>query len=483
MFASSLQLHKLAFGNFLNTLYTSLLLITFLLLVLRFFKAKKAQEQWAERWQEFSEICTTQFDRVVKFDDKSLIIQELSSLWLGDLAARIKSAMPLPEPEVQVDSLLSTAMQEHPLLSWEVESHSDRWQQLSGVSILLGLLGTFFGLTAALTQLPLQGGLKELTGGLQEVLPLMGVAFWTSVCGLIASLMIRLTNSFIQSFRKIRLETLQQYKQQLSRRLLLELYPRLKIEELRTSQESSLDEDKLQEIIENALKKSLVSLQDSLKTLLEPLSKLSLSSELEPLRLELGHSSKELHAWNENLSASQKTLQAFITTNTEALEPIAQTERLLSERISSLTRQHQALGETLLQLDQYQNNLPNKMRDLIKNSLRPAHHLLQRAGLHLGQLLEQNIEKQTKERAEWRQEFSHFNKNLDGIVRLHHNTETMNQELARIADHLLELSSRMSFYPNTRNDEQSNREVLEEEIESLLDGIDENINSISNKKP
>ncbi len=480
MFASSLQFQKLAFGNFFNTLYSSLLLLVILLLVLRFLQAHQAQGRWEELWQDFTQNFGKQFDQIIQISETNQLIKELPSIWLEDLGGRVRSDLPLLEPEEQMDLLLEHAMKEHPLLTWEVESSSTRWQQLSGVSVLLGLLGTFFGLTSALTQLPFQGGLKELTGGLQQVLPMMGVAFWTSVCGLLASLAIRLTNTLIEKLRQERLEAWENFKKNFARRLLMELYPSLRKDKLGTMTRNepsdvapALTKKDLEEVLQNTLMTSLSKMLQNLDVIVQKIDKLSFAeATFEPLRLEMTKTTQALISWQSELEKSRSSLDKFIQTNSEALEPISQTERLLSERISALTRQHQALGETLLKLEQFQNSLPQTLFQLIKKSLIPAYGVLQRGSLHLGQLLEQHIEKQRQERLEWREQFERFNDKFEHLTQLQHHLENTNRELARIAENLLEISSRISFHPEIANDDQNNSEELEKEINRLLDGID-----------
>ena len=72
------------------------------------------------------------------------------------------------------------------------------WVNLPSLLMMLGLLGTFIGLTLALALIPFGGSAQEIQQGVKEALPSMGSAFWTSLSALFASLIVRLTTLSVE---------------------------------------------------------------------------------------------------------------------------------------------------------------------------------------------------------------------------------------------------------------------------------------------
>lgn len=83
------------------------------------------------------------------------------------------------------------------------------WHILPSILTMLGLLGTFIGLTLALAVIPFGGETDEILDGVKRALPMMGSAFWTSLSALFASLSIKI-NQYLLS---------QIFKQKVLRRL------------------------------------------------------------------------------------------------------------------------------------------------------------------------------------------------------------------------------------------------------------------------
>lgn len=84
-------------------------------------------------------------------------------------------------------------------------SASDQlWILLPPVIIMLGLIGTFVGLTLALAVIPFGGTAQEIQAGVQKALPSMGSAFWTSLSAICCALIIRLTTMIMESMFKRR---------------------------------------------------------------------------------------------------------------------------------------------------------------------------------------------------------------------------------------------------------------------------------------
>lgn len=84
-------------------------------------------------------------------------------------------------------------------------SASDQlWIVIPPVLIMFGLIGTFIGLTLALAVIPFGGSPADIQKGVQEALPSMGSAFWTSLSAICSSLVIRLTTMFMESMFKRR---------------------------------------------------------------------------------------------------------------------------------------------------------------------------------------------------------------------------------------------------------------------------------------
>ncbi|HAA55800.1 MAG TPA: hypothetical protein DCE42_13645 [Myxococcales bacterium] len=459
MFAMSFQLHQLAFGNALNAIYSVLLLLIWIALIRRVVLLRQTQQQWEEHWETFLNTHEEQFNRLQQIEPKEEYIASLQSAWLGDLGARIRAGMPLPEPEDSSAQLLEHAFTDHPLLSNHTETHEQRWQQIAGAAILLGLLGTFFGLTAALTQLPVQGGLKELTGGLQQVLPLMGTAFWTSVCGLVASLSIRLINGISSTFGESRQQAIETLQTELTKRILHEVYPRCVVDTAESERES------LQAVFSQAMKELQQTLQPPLSHVEE------LLQSFVPFQEEMSKSITQLEQWRKGVEALEQQFDQIARKTDQSLESITHTEKLLTERVAALTRQHQALTESIIKLEEHERHLPEKMKEVLKGSLLPAHQLIQRANLSLNQLFEQHIDRQTQDRQEWRHMIAELGDRFGGLERISHSNESMTHELARMTDSLLEIASRLRFHPQQPAQDNAT-EAIEAEIEELLEGID-----------
>lgn len=82
-------------------------------------------------------------------------------------------------------------------------SKTQLWVQLPSILMMLGLLGTFIGLTLALALIPFGGNAEQIQQGVKEALPSMGSAFWTSLSALFASLLVRLCSLSIEgSFKR-----------------------------------------------------------------------------------------------------------------------------------------------------------------------------------------------------------------------------------------------------------------------------------------
>ena len=84
-------------------------------------------------------------------------------------------------------------------------SASDQlWILLPPVLIMLGLIGTFIGLTLALGQIQFDGDAAKIQEGVKKALPSMGSAFWTSLSAICSALVIRLTTMMMESMFKRR---------------------------------------------------------------------------------------------------------------------------------------------------------------------------------------------------------------------------------------------------------------------------------------
>jgi|GEM_PF-1677684 len=82
-------------------------------------------------------------------------------------------------------------------------SKTQLWVQLPSILMMLGLLGTFIGLTLALALIPFGGSAQQIQQGVKEALPSMGSAFWTSLSALFGSLLVRLCTLSIEgSFKR-----------------------------------------------------------------------------------------------------------------------------------------------------------------------------------------------------------------------------------------------------------------------------------------
>ena len=77
------------------------------------------------------------------------------------------------------------------------------WDQVPSMALMFGLLGTFVGLTLSLSEIPVTIDVEAIRQGLSSAIPSMGTAFWTSLCGLIVAITVRITNGLLSSkFRR-----------------------------------------------------------------------------------------------------------------------------------------------------------------------------------------------------------------------------------------------------------------------------------------
>ena len=84
-----------------------------------------------------------------------------------------------------------------------LDAYGRLWQMMPSLAIMMGLFGTFVGLTLALSRIPVTNNLDAIQKGLSHAIPSMGTAFMTSLCGLIVALSVRITNSALAAeFRK-----------------------------------------------------------------------------------------------------------------------------------------------------------------------------------------------------------------------------------------------------------------------------------------
>lgn len=78
------------------------------------------------------------------------------------------------------------------------------WDQVPSTAIMLGLLGTFIGLTLSLSEIPVSVDVELIRKGLSKAIPSMGTAFWTSLCGLVVALVVRIINSIMSASFRLR---------------------------------------------------------------------------------------------------------------------------------------------------------------------------------------------------------------------------------------------------------------------------------------
>lgn len=78
-----------------------------------------------------------------------------------------------------------------------LDAYTRFWDTTPAMAIMFGLLGTFIGLTLSLSQIPTTGEVDAIQNALSQTIPSMGTAFWTSLCGLIVAISVRLTNAWM----------------------------------------------------------------------------------------------------------------------------------------------------------------------------------------------------------------------------------------------------------------------------------------------
>ncbi len=493
------QLGQLAFGGILNSLYSVLLLGTLAVVAHQWWKLRDNQRHWDEQWDALKESCKQQLDRLVEEMNKEHFTKRLREEWLTDLASQIDAQMPLPSAEVSSQRMLSSALEEHPYLHHQ-EEPARRWERLPGVAVLLGLLGTFIGLTGALTQLPYSGGLKQLAGGLQQVLPLMGTAFWTSVCGLIASLVLRYMYTLAARDQRTRNKEYTHLHRQLTQRCQRELYPHIAQLGLQSSS-SALSHTTQQALAElpKALSDAQSGITEQLSAALTPFQERFVAqiNRLTTLPEQLAQSVQGLNTtvtalqqWRTEMEQLSKLVTEFSQTANAAIAPIAHTERVLEERIAGLTHQHEALTQAVEVIEEHERKLPEKLKEVLKHTLRPAHRSLQLSAQGLNQSIEMLCQRDIQERDTWQRMFLDLGERFGSIDRLAQVNEQSAQKLADTTRHLADIANRLRFHPNSLNSNSSETQAtsqlslsdeLEHEIDQLLESSD-NIGTLRPKK-
>ncbi len=329
------------------------------------------------------------------------------------------------------------------------------------------------------------GVLGTLWGALSSTLQAWTLALWPSICGLCAAL---LSSLFDRGLRYTHQCLLQQHQEAAAqRRVWLEqvILPQLPnfrrsrgvhaLEHLQRTLSQFIESQSAASSSEAwaSLAQRQEQTQQKLEQILQSLQPLqTLPQILQDWSTPFERVEQSLNAWCATLDGMDEKLQRFSRVLAEGLEPIAHSERLLSERIAALSRHYVALSDMLERIEQHERLLPQRTADLLKLSLRPAHQLLQRASLSLVGLLEQSLNQQTREREGWRRLMGEMNERLNSFDRLTHAYEKMNHELSSVADTLTELSTQIRFRPIiptlNQQDTQNINEALETEIEQLL---------------
>jgi ABC-type transporter Mla subunit MlaD len=478
-----IQLGQLAFNGILNGLYSGLLLMVIGIAGYQWWELRKSQSQWFDLWKVFENNNHLRIDELLEDKGRNLL-PSLQAHYLGDLTAHLEVHQTLPPSEESSHKMLTSALSAHAILGQQ-EISADKWDRWPGVAILLGLLGTFVGLTAALIQLPFGGELQRLTDGLQHVLPLMGTAFWTSVCGLIASLVLRALHGIVSRYQKQRDIAYEQLCQVISQRLHRELYPHLVRQKLFIASREDAISDVLREFAENMRKvqqqssRELAQRFDELGRMLsEQTSQIAdLPKRVAPLLAQLDTCQQILQQWNVSLAQNTHQFGENARVINEMVAPIAHTERLLNERVSSLLRQQESIANLVDAIDQRERQLPVKMREILAVTLRPAYRSLQVTSQNIQQSVELLFERNSKEREAWRHELNALTERLRSIERLAQSADGYARELARITDQLSDLTSRIRLQPPVpiTNQEQNQplRDPLDLEIDQLLEEFDQ----------
>ena len=160
MFSTLLDIAWGAHSNALNQIFSMLLLAILVVQAIRFLIFWDRINQWSRAFVEAK----------IAFDNEH--------------AVKLKSKMDELQPPHSASAQL--------------------WILLPPVIIMMGLIGTFVGLTLALAVIPFGGSAQEIQAGVQKALPSMGSAFWTSLSAICGALVIRLTTMMMEAMFKRR---------------------------------------------------------------------------------------------------------------------------------------------------------------------------------------------------------------------------------------------------------------------------------------
>lgn len=476
MFTSVNQLFQLAFQGALNGAYTILLLTSLGIVVYQWLELRKSQSQWNDAFSTFQRHTHSRLDDLLEAE--SLSSKQLAGHHWEDLVAHLEVYGEAPHPDDATQAMLQSSLNQHAMFS-EQNLRPQSWERWPGVAVLLGLLGTFVGLTAALTQLPFQGGISKLTDGLQLVLPLMGTAFWTSVCGLIASLILRSYVAKLQQAQDHRETAYNQLFSDVQVRVRRELYPALSQQGLlRKKSHGQADLSGMMDALEAHQKSAQAAQQEQWQEMLrrwddsiQPMTQLP--KQWESLNLQLGDTQAALSQWTKLLEQHSVQIEKSVSALSSSLNPIAHTEELLQERLSGLTRQHEALTTSIERLLDYEKALPERLSEVLKYSLQPAHRMLQRSSQSLHQTVDLAMERSSQERESWRLEMKNLSERFQVLERMTQDTASLTRELTQISQLLAEIAEQVRFRPRrpSADQDEGGSESLDSEIDQLLEGL------------
>jgi ABC-type transporter Mla subunit MlaD len=315
-----------------------------------------------------------------------------------------QGATTLSDIEEEIHSTL------HKILEW-----------IPGTLVMLGLLGTFFGLGLAMdtasTIVIEKAGVEEVMGALQEILAHLGTQFKTTVWGIVGALILR----------AIPIPLLNRMKSREARRF----YTR-KLYELH---EEESERHELKRSWRENTQQTLVGMLDRLRNIQNQVGEFSRVADA--LKQAASDFEQSTNKAADRLSESAKSLERRVDEFKEGTaKTLNEMKTQLGETMEDLNRavgnMKTEMGNASSGLERSANSLSNAIKDMrgeTTNTLNSVKNEISRAVRDSGQTLEQgtremsdSIEKALREemekfRNETNEEFKRLNKTLDEPIR------------------------------------------------------------------
>lgn len=474
MFFLANQLFQLAFSNMLCGIYSILALLVVGYVLYQWLHLRKTQQQWTQQWTRFQEDCHHRIDDVLA--THTHLEESLQAHHFTDLVTHLRVFSLPPTASHCAEQMIHTAQSNHALLESSMSPPHSRfvWPLWA---LGLGLLGTLLGLISwGITEsFPVQAQPTSVVW--LSLLPKLSATIWPLLCGVWAALFLWLPAHQKQQVVRQRQSHTQRLQQELATRIQRELYPHLATAGLfvaQSPQSQTAVEDSVR-LIQDVLEKTQTTQQRFLQDLLEQWHNLWNANTLPDLMETFQQHSTVLQAevstWVRQVTEANVSLSTMMDLMNRSFQPIEHTQQLFQERLGLMLRQHESMALGVEKLLAWEETLPEKLRDVVKLSLQPAHRILQNSSQSLHQSIELVLERNVQERALWRNELKQFTERLQILERMSQDTSHVLRELTQITQHLAEIAEHLRFRPRPTAPPDNSSVSLDQEIDQILEDL------------